>query len=460
MNEELKKLLHEGAYKRSYGAEKVRELTDAYMTISEVIKTVMETGEVGIFLYIMSKLVRLMTRVYNYAHWQFAFQDMTFDYHIILSSMMEIFWCTQTVVKSFLYCEGPHQIHSMLQETQDLVSKLKKKYHEDNISNELHLFLRLTMLSRPTFSPLSVFTLNRGLVAKLKSKSHQTAVNQSLDLKTPPEGTTRPGCWASVVSRKRIVQHEAVPPKEEALLTVPRSAAVLVTLEKEAEENGVTYAEILIRTKEPDKKELFKCKVLTVYLITIVIALFAHSVKLCMDLDKCTYFQKFSHGDAVEKIRKLTNSYTIITDVIKIVMETGEMGSFLYIMGNLLRFMTRAYDYVYLHYAAHDENFDGYSVLTSILEIFWCIQIVGKSFLFCEGPHQIQCQLQETQDLIASLKKKYHEDNISNELHLFLRLTMLSRSTFSPFSVCTLNRALVAKKKPYRLLDIWVMATG
>ncbi|CAH4032205.1 unnamed protein product [Pieris brassicae] len=88
---------------------------------------------------------------------------------------------------------------------------------------------------------------NRLLPEQLKSKLYQTVADQSLDLKTPPEGTTRPGCWASVVSRKkgkRIVQHEAVPPKEEALLTVPRSAAVLVTLEKEAEENGVTYAEV------------------------------------------------------------------------------------------------------------------------------------------------------------------------------------------------------------------------
>ncbi|XP_047506119.1 uncharacterized protein LOC125050373 [Pieris napi] len=47
---------------------------------------------------------------------------------------------------------------------------------------------------------------------------------------------------------------------------------------------------ILIRTKETDQKELFKCKVLTVYLITTLFAIFANSVKLCMELDKCTYF--------------------------------------------------------------------------------------------------------------------------------------------------------------------------
>ncbi|CAF4828176.1 unnamed protein product [Pieris macdunnoughi] len=166
MNEELNKLLHE-AHKCSHGAEKVRELSNTYMTISEVIKTVMETGEVGVFLYIMNNLVRLITRVYKYARWQYLIQDERFDEHIILSSILEIFWCTQTVVKSFLFCEGPHQIHSKLQETQDLIARLKNKYHEDTISNELHLFLRLTRLSRPTFTPLSVCTLNRGLVAKI-----------------------------------------------------------------------------------------------------------------------------------------------------------------------------------------------------------------------------------------------------------------------------------------------------
>ncbi|CAF4828148.1 unnamed protein product [Pieris macdunnoughi] len=202
---------------------------------------------------------------------------------------------------------------------------------------------------------------------------------------------------------------------------------------------------ILIRTKETDKQELFKCKVLTVYLITTLFAIFANSVKLCMDLDKCTNSQNFSHGEGAEKIRKLTSSYKIISDVIKTVMESGEMGFFLYIMGNLVRLMTRANDYVYLNYAVHGENFDGSYMLTSILEIFWCTQIVAKSFLFCEGPHQIQRQLQETQDLIARLKKKYHEDNISNYLHLFLRLTRLNRPTFTPLSVCTLNRGLVAK---------------
>ncbi|XP_045490510.1 uncharacterized protein LOC123690686 [Pieris rapae] len=97
---------------------------------------------------------------------------------------------------------------------------------------------------------------NRLLPKQLKSKSDQTVVDQSimtLDLQTSPEGTTRPDCWASVVSRKgnkKIVQHEVVPPKGGALLTVPRSAAVLVTLEKEAEENGVTYAEVIKKARK------------------------------------------------------------------------------------------------------------------------------------------------------------------------------------------------------------------
>ncbi|CAF4950364.1 unnamed protein product [Pieris macdunnoughi] len=87
---------------------------------------------------------------------------------------------------------------------------------------------REALKATPFFMPESEVqeeSTKTGFYLKVKSKSDQTVVDRSI---------ARTGCWATVVSRKKgkkMVQHETVPPKGGALLTVPRSAAVLVTLE-------------------------------------------------------------------------------------------------------------------------------------------------------------------------------------------------------------------------------------
>lgn len=62
------------------------------------------------------------------------------------------------------------------------------------------------------------------------------------------------------------------------------------------------------------------------------------------------------HRAITQTLRDLAHSYSSICNVIRTIIETGEIGIIAYTLGNLLRFMIRIYMFVNTRYSANEHQ--------------------------------------------------------------------------------------------------------
>ncbi|CAK1541090.1 unnamed protein product [Leptosia nina] len=163
---------------------------------------------------------------------------------------------------------------------------------------------------------------------------------------------------------------------------------------------------------------------------------------------KCMYFgsriscKAPSDSDIPNKIRELTVSYTLTADAVTIVTDTFEIR----IVIDLLWIVMHLMSTIYILVNEFGKGEQQYNVALGVArKIYWFVIISMRIICLCEVPHRISSAMSETQELLTKLKRKFHDMyEIRNELDLFFRTTQLNNTTFSPLSVCTLNRDLIA----------------
>nr|XP_026489001.1 putative gustatory receptor 28b [Vanessa tameamea] len=158
------------AAKRKFGREEsiphiIRELAISYVFICEIVMNTTKAEGVNMILAILYMAIHLEIQLYQIITTLISnsLETNFFSYSNIVLS----FWCICCISFIIYYIEQFHQTHYEMERTHNLIISGKSKENEREVEHELELFSRIIILSNASYSPLSMFTIDRTLMMKL-----------------------------------------------------------------------------------------------------------------------------------------------------------------------------------------------------------------------------------------------------------------------------------------------------
>ncbi|CAH2096665.1 unnamed protein product [Euphydryas editha] len=144
-------------------ANTIRQLAKYNLNIYEIVRTTTKGDGYLIMLLLVNHMVHGEIGWHKVVVWFSSSTELMFRY--ILPSILRIVKHSITLI----FCtEVFHQTHAEMERTHQIVNYLKsQRGDEEDVNNELELFVRMLLLNKTTYSPLNMCTLSRPLVIKI-----------------------------------------------------------------------------------------------------------------------------------------------------------------------------------------------------------------------------------------------------------------------------------------------------
>nr|WCC57769.1 gustatory receptor 4 [Papilio glaucus] len=143
----------------------LREIADCYVTICNVVSDI--NKENGILLIVMYVSFVSYLVISNY--YLIAAMCSPIGFMRNFNIALQFIWCIYHSMKIFLLIEPCHRTHEQMDETRVLASQLTYRMTRPGqpLPAELETFQKQLILYNPTYSPLSICTLNRSQIAAI-----------------------------------------------------------------------------------------------------------------------------------------------------------------------------------------------------------------------------------------------------------------------------------------------------
>ncbi|CAH2096660.1 unnamed protein product [Euphydryas editha] len=163
MNKNLELLISVEDSRTANVANRIRQLAKYNLNIYEIVRTMTKGDGYLIILLLLCLMVLIEMSWHKAVIWFSSSTELMFLYILptILrggGNSIELIYCTEVF----------HQTHSEMERTHEIVNYLKsRRGDEEDVNNELELFVRMLMLNKTTYSPLNMCTLSRPLVIQI-----------------------------------------------------------------------------------------------------------------------------------------------------------------------------------------------------------------------------------------------------------------------------------------------------
>ncbi|CAH2096662.1 unnamed protein product [Euphydryas editha] len=144
-------------------ANTIRQLAKYNLKIYEIVRTTTKGDGYLIMLLLLSHMVHVEISWHKIVVWFSSSTELMFRYIIpsmlrMVTHTFELIFCTEVF----------HQTHAETERTHEIVNYLKsRRCDEEDVNNELELFVRMLLLNKTTYSPLNMCTLSRPLLLKI-----------------------------------------------------------------------------------------------------------------------------------------------------------------------------------------------------------------------------------------------------------------------------------------------------
>nr|WCC57814.1 gustatory receptor 4.1 [Papilio machaon] len=141
----------------------LRDIADCYVTICNIVRDLNEENGILLISMYLSSISYLVVSIYYLIVAVCSPTGFMRNFNIVL----QFIWCIYHSFEIFLLIEPCHRIHEEMEETRVLASQLTYRMTPlgEPLPAELETFHKQLILCNPTFSPLSICTLNRSQIA-------------------------------------------------------------------------------------------------------------------------------------------------------------------------------------------------------------------------------------------------------------------------------------------------------
>ncbi|CAH2096654.1 unnamed protein product [Euphydryas editha] len=147
----------------AYDANTLRQLAKYIFNICKIVRTITEGDGYLLMMLLVCHTLHVEISWHKTIVWLSSTTELMYLY--VIPSIL------RSVVHSIalIYCtEVFHQTHAEMDRTHQIINYLKcRRCDEEDVNNELELFVRMLLLNKTTYSPLHMCTLSRLLVMKI-----------------------------------------------------------------------------------------------------------------------------------------------------------------------------------------------------------------------------------------------------------------------------------------------------